>query len=248
MARCPDWLIAGPIAHRGLHDSSAGVIENTPSAFAAAIDAGYAIETDLRAAACGTPMVFHDARLERLTHGAGALANHDCHTLGEIPFRDTAERMPTLDALLAQVAGRVPLFLEIKSDFSDQAAFAARIVADLRGYAGAVAVMSFDPRLVGAFRQLAPHIPRGLGVTRVRRCDLPQASSLQRFALTHMLFVGEARPHFISCEHSALRMPGPRLMRTLARRPAIAWTVRTTVEANRARRYADAIIFEGFTP
>jgi glycerophosphoryl diester phosphodiesterase len=248
MARCPDWLVAGPIAHRGLHDASAGVIENTPSAFAAAIDARYAIETDLRAAACDTPMVFHDATLERLTQGAGALADHDAHALDRTPFRDTPERMPTLAALLAQVAGRVPLFLEIKSDFSDQAALAARIAEDLRGYAGPVAVMSFDPRLVGAFRRLAPHIPRGLGVTRVRRCDLPHASSLQRFALTHMLLAGEAQPHFISCEHSALEMPGPRLMRKLARRPAIAWTVRTAGEANRARRNADAIIFEGFTP
>ena len=29
-----DWLTARPIAHRGLHDAAAGVIENTPSAFA----------------------------------------------------------------------------------------------------------------------------------------------------------------------------------------------------------------------
>ena len=248
MAPCSDWLVAGPIAHRGLHDAGAGVIENTPSAFTAAINAGYAIETDLRAAACGTPMVFHDATLERLTHGAGALADHDAHALGQTPFRQTLVRMPTLAALLAQVAGRVPLFLEMKSDFSDQTAFAMRIASDLRGYAGPVAVMSFDPRLVGAFRKLAPHIPRGLGVTRVRRCDLPQASSLRRFALTHMLFAGEARPHFIACEQTALEMPGPWLWRKLAHRPAIAWTVRTAGEANRARRYADAIIFEGFTP
>ena len=33
-----DWLIARPVAHRGLHDAAAGIIENTPSAFAAAID------------------------------------------------------------------------------------------------------------------------------------------------------------------------------------------------------------------
>jgi glycerophosphoryl diester phosphodiesterase len=39
-----DWLIARPVAHRGLHDSAAGVIENTPSAFAAAVAGNYAIE------------------------------------------------------------------------------------------------------------------------------------------------------------------------------------------------------------
>ena len=43
-----DWLTARPVAHRGLHDAAAGVIENTASAFAAAIDGGFAIETDLQ--------------------------------------------------------------------------------------------------------------------------------------------------------------------------------------------------------
>ena len=36
-----DWLTARPIAHRGLHDAFSGVIENTPSAFRAAVAAGY---------------------------------------------------------------------------------------------------------------------------------------------------------------------------------------------------------------
>ena len=41
-----DWLTARPIAHRGLHGP--GAVENTPTAFNAAIAAGYAIETDLQ--------------------------------------------------------------------------------------------------------------------------------------------------------------------------------------------------------
>ena len=41
----PDWLIARPIAHRGLHNAAAGTIENTASAATAAIDGNYAIET-----------------------------------------------------------------------------------------------------------------------------------------------------------------------------------------------------------
>ena len=32
-----DWLVARPVAHRGLHDAQKGIIENTPSAFEAAI-------------------------------------------------------------------------------------------------------------------------------------------------------------------------------------------------------------------
>ncbi|HEX2216739.1 MAG TPA: glycerophosphodiester phosphodiesterase, partial [Xanthobacteraceae bacterium] len=34
-----DWLTARPVAHRGLHDASQGIIENMPAAFAAAVAA-----------------------------------------------------------------------------------------------------------------------------------------------------------------------------------------------------------------
>ena len=62
-----DWLVARPIAHRGLHAKSKGIIENTESAFAAAIKGNYAIECDVQLAADGEAMVFHDDDLDRLT-------------------------------------------------------------------------------------------------------------------------------------------------------------------------------------
>lgn len=193
-------------------------------------------------------MVFHDAALDRLTHATGPLAQYDAAALGRIAFRDTAERMPTLAALLDQVAGRVPLFLEIKSDFTGQDVFARRIARALRGYDGPVALMSFDPWLLGWFRALAPHIPRGLGVTRLTARELPQVTRMKRLALSHLLFIAAARPHFIACEQSALMLAGPWVVRRVGRFPAIAWTIRSPREQNRASRRAAAIIFEGFTP
>ena len=53
-----DWLIARPVAHRGLHDAQNGVIENTASAFAAAIAGRYGIECDLQISADGEAMVY----------------------------------------------------------------------------------------------------------------------------------------------------------------------------------------------
>jgi enamine deaminase RidA (YjgF/YER057c/UK114 family) len=47
------WLIERPIAHRGLHDARRGIVENTASAFAAAISGDYAIECDLQLSADG---------------------------------------------------------------------------------------------------------------------------------------------------------------------------------------------------
>src|SRR5262245_63151994 len=65
-----------PIAHRGLHDRRRGRIENTATAFAAAIDKGSGIESDLQAAAEGTPMVFHDERLGRVGESTGTIDPH----------------------------------------------------------------------------------------------------------------------------------------------------------------------------
>ena len=69
------WLTARPIAHRGLHDAAAGVIENTASAFNAAIAGGYGIECDLQLSGDGEAMVHHDPVLGRLTEGDTWLAD-----------------------------------------------------------------------------------------------------------------------------------------------------------------------------
>ena len=78
------WLTARPIAHRGLHDAATGVIENTASAFAAAIAGGYGIETDLQISSDGEAMVHHDFALGRLTLGSRLLAAMTAAGLKEV--------------------------------------------------------------------------------------------------------------------------------------------------------------------
>ncbi len=56
----PAAFLAAPLAHRGLHDRTAGRIENSLTAIRAARDAGYGIEIDLQLSADGVAMVFHD--------------------------------------------------------------------------------------------------------------------------------------------------------------------------------------------
>ncbi len=48
-------MIRRPIAHRGLHDAASGIIENTASAFAAAVAGNYGIELDVQLCADGCP-------------------------------------------------------------------------------------------------------------------------------------------------------------------------------------------------
>src|SRR5215217_6379697 len=112
-----DWLTARPLAHRGWHVSAAGILENTPSAFNAAMEGRYGIECDLQVTADGEAMVHHDAMLGRLTHGEGRLSAMSADELKRVPFRATQDSMITLHELCELVAGQVPLVLELKSEF-----------------------------------------------------------------------------------------------------------------------------------
>src|SRR3989442_4075423 len=110
-----EWLTKRPIAHRGLHHAQKSVIENTPSAFAAAIAGRYGIECDLQITADGEAMVHHDEALGRLTDGTGRLDTMSAADLKRVPFKATSDRMITLGELCDLVAGRTPLVIELKS-------------------------------------------------------------------------------------------------------------------------------------
>jgi len=107
------------IAHRG---ASGRAPENTRAAFAAALDIGVdAIELDCQLTADGEPIVIHDETLERTTTGIGPVAVKRWDEIAALDagsWRAAAfagERVPRLAAVLAQLAGRVVLNVEIKS-------------------------------------------------------------------------------------------------------------------------------------
>lgn len=243
-----DWLTARPVAHRGLHDAGAGIIENTASAFAGAIAAGYAIETDLQVSSDGEAIVHHDDGLGRLTEGGGRLEGMTAAQLRAVPFKATADRMQTLDELCSQVAGRVPLVLELKSHFDGDRRLASRVVDVLRAYEGPAAVMSFDPDQVEALRALAPGLPRGIVAERSYRDpewnSLPAASRRQMIRFSH---AWRTRPHFVAYHVGDLPAAAPLIARYGFGLPLLAWTVRSAGDRARAR-WADQIIFEGFRP
>jgi glycerophosphoryl diester phosphodiesterase len=241
-----DWL-KRPIAHRGL--DAKGGIENSATALKAAMAADYAIEVDLQCSRDGLPVVFHDRTLERLTEETGPLALRDAAELCTIPLRNSEDRILSLDGLLALVNGRVPLLLEVKSNWGGDSRYEANIAARLRLYPGHVAVMSFDPHSVAAFRHLSPSLPRGLISERFEDEHYwSELSAGQRLAMRHLLTAAIARPHFIAYDVKALPAVAPAIARTLFGLPLLTWTVRNETEKARALRYADAMIFEGVVP
>jgi glycerophosphoryl diester phosphodiesterase len=243
-----DWLTARPIAHRGLHDAARGIIENTPSAVAAAIAGNYGIEVDLQASLDGEAMVHHDDALGRLTEGSGRLAALSAAELRQVPFRATTDRMMTLGQLCDLVAGRVTLLLEIKSGFDRDERLVARVAGVLASYAGPVAAMSFDPYVVTGLRRLAPRLRRG--IVSERRFDHPdwrRMSAGQRRGMAHLLHAPMTRPDFVAYRVDDLPTPATWLARTVGV-PVLTWTVRTPAQRARAADWADQMIFEGFRP
>ena len=241
-----------PIAHRGLHDASRGVIENTAPAFQAAIARGYGIECDLRPAAGGVPAVFHDATLDRLIEGTGPVTALTQADLARLRYRGSAERILTFAALLDLVRGQVPLLVEVKGEWeAPHRAFLSSIAAQASAYAGPLALMSFEPAIAGCLKELAPSVARGI-VSGSYLADsggwwpglLPKGMRRDLRQLTGMTAVDAS---FCAYEVGALPTPETQALRARGI-PVFAWTVRTPADHAVAAVHADAMIFEGFTP
>lgn len=240
-----------PMAHRGLHDAAKGIVENTVAAFEAAIAGGYGIECDVRPAACGTPMVFHDLTLERLIEAEGPIARHAAAALKALRYKNVSGNMIDLAELAELVGGRAPLLVEIKSEWdAPDARFLKAIATIALAYQGPMALMSFDPAVMAAIRELAPGVPRGIVSGQfVADCWWRDQLGPERaYSLTHLLESRPAAPDFYAYDVNALPTPVVRFTREVLGLPLFTWTVRSEEQRATAARWADAPIFEGYQP
>jgi glycerophosphoryl diester phosphodiesterase len=245
-----DWLTARPLAHRGLHDETHGLIENTAGAVRAAIAANYGIEVDVQVSADGEAMVHHDAELGRLTDGAGRLDRLTAAELKRVKFRQTADAMMTLGDLCDLVAGRIAMAIELKSNFDGDTRLALRAVEVLAAYCGPAAPMSFDPVPMTAIRAAAPRLPRGVIAAKYRPHPYWDLMPMwARHGMGFLLTAVPVRPHFIAYNVADLSSAvAPQVARQALGLPLLTWTVRTEAERAVAAQWADQIIFEGLRP
>ena len=244
-SRAVDFLTARPIAHRGLHDFSTGMVENTASAFAAAIAGGYAIECDLQLTRDGEAVVFHDDHVERLTEGRGMVKDHTAAKMKQLTMRNSTDKVQTLAELLTQVNGQVPLVIELKSLWDGDARLAQRAIEELKSYSGPHCLMSFDPDAIAAVRRFAPHIIRGIVAERAtdsyyNSLPLPKQTELRTFS-----HLARTRPDFVSFFYEELPWAPITALRASGM-PIITWTIRSPQQAVMAMRCSDQITFEGF--
>lgn len=239
-----------PIAHRGLHDRTAGRVENSRAAVDAAARAGYGVEIDIQASADGEAMVFHDEALNRLTGAPGLVSDHAAAALARVRLSDSDETIPTLAEILRTLDGRTPLLIEVKDQTGalgpEVGALEVRIAALLDGYSGPVAVMSFNPHSVAAMAETAPGVPRGLTSCGFDGPDwsLPD---YRRAELAALPDIGRTGAAFISHDKADLQNPAVARLK-VAGTPVLTWTVRSPSEEAAARRIADNITFERYLP
>ncbi len=155
------------IAHRG---ASKVAPENTLAAVRKAVGQGVSwIEFDVSLLGDGTPVVIHDASLERCSDQTGPLSARTEQDLAEIDagawFSDLYkdERIPTLRDMLALI-GDLGIYanLEIKTHDSAPGDIAAAVVQELARHAWVrdrIIVSSFEIPTLEVFRALAPDQP-----------------------------------------------------------------------------------------
>ncbi len=157
---CPDWMRDYPFAHRGLVCND-NMDDNSIGAFRAAVEAGYAIELDLRYTKDMVPMVSHD---NDLSHSVGVKVNLSDITYEEaktLTLLKSGEYIPSLEEVLAFVDDKVPLLIEIKA-YHFPGEFESNIVEILKGYNGRFVIQSYNPFALNYVKGLAPEITIGL--------------------------------------------------------------------------------------
>lgn len=215
------------IAHRGY---SARAPENTLAALEAAVVAGAdAVEFDVHTAACGTPVLFHDAMLSRTTNGVGPLRRR---TLEQLKALDagkwfspefSGERIPSLEESLRALKGRVGrVYAEVKGfreledlDRMVRLTRQAEMLAD-------VVFMSMNWTLLDRMRGQEPGLAIGYVVEEAARL----AEAEQRCLGDAQAFLN-ARADLLAADPSVVE-------RCAARGTGVgAWTVDDPAEASR---------------
>lgn len=244
-----DAFKKAPLAHRTLHDVRLGRPENSVSGAKAAMAAGYGLEIDLQLSSDGVAMVFHDDVLQRVTRHYGKVRDHTAAQLSAMRLSHGNEGIPTFSDFLKLVDCQVPLLVEIKDQDGalgpETGNMERSACADLAGYQGAVALMSFNPHSVAKCAEFAPDIPRGLVTDPFLADDWPDVDAARLAELAGIPDYDRVGASFIS--HNVNNLDAPRVAELKASGASLfCWTVKSAEQEAEARRIVDNVTFEGY--
>lgn len=235
------WIVSKPIAHRGLFNES--LPENSLGAFKNAVKNKLPIELDVVCLADGTPVVFHDEKLARMTGKDGFISHCTKSDIEKLTLNKTKEKIPTLEEALGVINGKVPVLVEIKN-FGKVGQTEKQVWKVLQNYNGDYAVESFNPYTLEWFKKNAPKVKRGQLSCFFKNREI---TGLKKYSLKRMLLNKKiSEPNFIV--YSADDMPNKYVKKYYGKLPVLVYTIKSVEEEQRMKPYADNILFDSYTP
>ncbi len=234
-------------AHRGLHNSSKKVPENSFKAFSLAVEKNYGIELDIHLSSDGTAVVMHDTSLMRTAGENIDICNIPDRDIKKYPLEKTEERIPFFREVLNEVAGRVPLLIELKVDHDRYRETCEAVLKELRGYVGLYAIQSFDPRAIRYLKNNHPEVMRGQLAGFLRKSG-DELKPILDFGLRNLLTNFLTKPHFIAYRVQDTGKPSMKLCRFLYKPLEFNWTCRKRKHHVTAHKNGAIPIFEDYIP
>lgn len=226
-------------AHRGLHNISKGIPENSMKGFSLAIEKGYNIELDTHLIADGNIVVFHDDNLKRMTGINKNIKNCTYLELQNYTLKNTNEKIPLLEDVLKLVNGKIILNIELKYD-RKSGLLEEKISEILDKYKGKFIVSSFNPFSILWFKKNKSEYIRGIISSDFLG---EKINCIKKCLLKSMLLNFFIKPDFISYDINAL--PNKTIENYRKKGITIAiWTIDTYDKLNKAKKYGNAFIFE----
>ncbi len=225
------------IAHRGLHQAKKGIPENSIIAFDMAMKYKFPIELDIQLLKDGTPIIFHDDNLFRLTNVNKNVEDCNLSSIKDLFLLDTNEKIPTLEEVLKRIDGKVVLVLEIKYN-KNCFKYLDQIISLLEEYPHPFVLESFHPRVILYLKKHCPNFLRGQLISNYQGQPF-----YKKWFMQSMIYNSLTKPHFLCVEQSFL--PN-KIVRHYQQKglPIIAYTIRSEKELKQAKRYADSFICE----
>ena len=232
------------IAHRGLHNISKGIAENSFTAYGEAIKRKLPIEIDVRLSRDGEVVVFHDDDLKRACGVEKKVSELTFKELRDLRLQGTDDVIPTFREVLELVGCQVPLLIEIKYVSGRNKELCEKTWDILKDYQGKYAIQSFYPTIVGWFKKNAPQVQRGQLSTNFIKVEghKPYEPIAGALVLNFL-----SRPDFISYEYKYPRILPLGLCRIFGA-VTIAWTYTDEAQIDETQKYFSGYIFENFEP
>ncbi|NBJ94418.1 glycerophosphodiester phosphodiesterase family protein [Parablautia muri] len=232
-------------AHRGLHDNNTEAPENSLAAFRKAVEAGYGMEMDVQITKDEVPVVFHDFTLKRICGKGGKVCDYTWEELKEFRLCASRETIPRFEEVLKLVGGKTPLIIELKVERTNLKTCTV-VDALLKEYEGLYCIESFNPLVLMWYKKHHRDVVRGqLSDGFIKSGEF---KGVLYHVLQNLMLNWLTKPDFVAYNHKYANVLARRLCHGLYKNLAVAWTIRSQQELERAEKGFDLFIFDSFIP